>query len=140
MDTRDRADLFTRYVGLELKGKITSRGFTALAVATTMGRSPAAFNRWLNGKAEIPLPVLCEASEVIGVEPTAIVSAAYDRLAYEHGEIDGTTYEQEQIEAPIEVTDLRDVATLHLNREDGPSDERLAAKRARRKADQDHAE
>lgn len=93
MDKRRRAELFTRYVGLELKGKIISRGFTAAQVAVDNHRSIAAFNRWLNGKVQIPLAVLCEACETIGVEPRDIVQTAYDRVVVECGEITGETYD-----------------------------------------------
>jgi len=85
MDKRQRAMLFSRYVGLELKGKITARGYTAKAVALAAQRSPAAFNRWLNGRVELPLAVLCEACEVIGVQPQVIVDLAYSRVVVEYG-------------------------------------------------------
>lgn len=85
MNNAARAALFTTYVGLELKGRITTRGFNAQQVSTQTNHSPAAFNRWLNGKTPIPMAVLCEVCEVIGVEPRRIVTAAYDRLLQEHG-------------------------------------------------------
>lgn len=86
MDIRQRAELFSQYVGLELKGKITSRGYTAKSVAEQAQRSAAAFNRWLNGHVALPLTVLFEACEIIGVEPKIIVDAAYDRIVVEFGE------------------------------------------------------
>jgi transcriptional regulator with XRE-family HTH domain len=86
MNNAERAALFTKYVGLELKGRIAARGFNALQVSTQTDHSPAAFNRWLNGKTPIPMTVLCEACEVIGVEPRRIVTAAYDRLIEEDGQ------------------------------------------------------
>ncbi|WP_424937557.1 MULTISPECIES: helix-turn-helix domain-containing protein [Bacteria] len=92
MDIRKRAETFSRYVGLELKGRITTQQFTAKAVAEAIGRQPAAFNRWLNGKVEIPMSVLCEACEFIDVEPSKIVEDAYSRLAVEYGERDGRIY------------------------------------------------
>lgn len=98
MDKRERAERFTVYVGLELKGRIVSRGFTAAQVADQMGRSRAAFSRWLNGKQSIPLSVVCEASEIIGVEPGDIVAKAYDRLAVLHGEAGGEQYDGELVE------------------------------------------
>lgn len=81
MNTRKRAEEFTRMVGLELKGAITARGFNATQVAKATSRSPAAFNRWLNGKVEIPLTVLCESCEHIDVDPHFIVETAYSRMA-----------------------------------------------------------
>ena len=95
MNNRERAEAYTRYVGLELKGAIIARGFSATQVATLAQRSPAAFNRWLNGKVEIPLTVVCQACEVIGIEPVTILKIAYDRLCVEHGEADGTQYNQD---------------------------------------------
>lgn len=96
MNIRARAETFSRYVGLELKGKIVSQQFTAKAVAEAIGRQPAAFNRWLNGKVEMPLTVLCEACEYIDVEPSKIVEDAYARLAVEFGERDGRIYTDEE--------------------------------------------
>ena len=84
--------MFAQYVGLELKGRITSQGFRATEVAVATGRSPSAFNRWLNGKAELPLAVLCQACEVIDAEPSLIVGHAYDRMAVALGERGGETY------------------------------------------------
>ncbi|MBG6083282.1 helix-turn-helix domain-containing protein [Zhihengliuella flava] len=97
MNTRERSEAFTRYVGLELKGRITAHGFTAKTVAESMGRSVAAFNRWLNGKVEIPLSVVCEACELIDIDPREIVERAYDRMAMTLGERDGRTYEEEDV-------------------------------------------
>jgi len=119
--------LFSRYVGLELKGKITARGYTAKAVALAAQRSPAAFNRWLNGRVELPLAVLCEACEVIGVEPHAIVDAAYSRVVVEHGPGERA--------AGGRLTAMRDVGALA---DDGEI--ARAAKRGDRKTDVGHAE
>ena len=85
MNKRERADEFVRFVGLELKGAITARGHHASKVAKEMGRSVTAFSNWLNGKTPIPMSVLCEACEVIGVNPTYIVDTAYNRLAVAYG-------------------------------------------------------
>lgn len=93
MNTRRRAERFAQYVGLELKGAIVSRGFTAKQVAEATGRSAAAFNRWINGKAELPIVALSESCETIGVEPSTIVENAYARMVMEFGEVDGTQYE-----------------------------------------------
>ena len=105
MNTKERAESFARYVGLELKGKIVSQGFTALKVAETIGRSPAAFNRWLNGKSEIPLTVLCEACEVIDIEPRSIIESAYDRMAVALGERSGETYDAESVRSALADTE-----------------------------------
>lgn len=123
MDMQDRAQLFTRFVGLELKGRITARGFTAKAVATEARHSPAAFNRWLNGRVEIPLAVLHEACEIVGVHPGVIIDAAYDRVLLEMDSTDDAPGGARPVSAP---------------RNNAPQG--LAAKRGRRKGDIDAAE
>lgn len=102
MNNHQRAETFALYVALELKGKITSRGYTAKQVAHMVGRPAATMNRWLNGKLALPISVLGAASEAIGVDPDQIVEDAYSRLCVEFGEADGTTYEPE----PTNVTPL----------------------------------
>lgn len=96
-NTRERGELFGRYVGLELKGAIVSRSLTAKAVAERIGRADANLNRWLNGKTEIPIAVVREVCEVLDLEPRTIVEHAYDRMIEELGERD----------APANVTQLR---------------------------------
>lgn len=95
MDNRQRSELFATYVGLSLKGRIVTQGRTAKSVAEEMGRSAAAFSRWLNGKNELPLSVLAEACEAIDVEPSIVIEDAYSRLCLEHGERDGTIHEDD---------------------------------------------
>ena len=79
----DRGEAFTAYIGAELKGLIASRGRSAAAVARETGHSASALNRWLNGRQALPLPVLLEACDVLGVEPREVVSRAYARLGAE---------------------------------------------------------
>ena len=76
----DRGIRFTAYVGLELKGAIAARGWTATAVAQATSHSPAALSRWLSGQKALPMPVLLEACDVIGADPREIVERAYSRL------------------------------------------------------------
>lgn len=102
MSNRQRADLFAQYVGLELKGRIVSQGSNATAVANFIGRSPSAFNRWLNGKAEIPLAVLCQACEAIDIDPTLVVDYAYNRMAVVLGERNGEKYDPDVVTGAIE--------------------------------------
>lgn len=123
-DARQRALTFSRYVGLELKGKITARGFTAKDVAMASGHSAAAFNRWLNGRVELPLTVLCEACEIIGIEPRFVVDVAYDRLIVEY-------------RGPGEAVPR---AAPGVGGQQDTEAVRLAAKRGRRKVDIEPAE
>ncbi len=116
MNSRNAAGLFTRYVGLELKGTITARGFTAKHVAEETGHTPASMNRWLNGKVDLPLGVLFEACDVIKVEPFVLIVAATERV-------------RSETSSPLRVVEP-DVV--------GPPDtetQPLAAKRGERKAD-----
>ena len=115
MNIRQRAETFSTYVGLELKGRITTQGFTAKHVATAIGRQPAAFNRWLNGKVELPMSVLCEACEFINIEPSRVIDDAYSRLAVEFGERDGRFYPAEEFAKAVpggdDVTGTPDLPT-----------------------------
>lgn len=83
MNDREQSELFTKYIGLELKGRIVTRGFSAMQVAEAIGRSPSAFSNWLNGNASIPISVVYDACKVIGVLPPDIVDAAYNRVVSE---------------------------------------------------------
>lgn len=145
MNTRERAELFTQYVGLELKGTITTHQWTAQRVAQTLGHSASALNGWLNGKRELPLSVLCSIAETIGAEPQEIVETAYNRMINQYGEVDGTVYEDAA--AAEEQMHLRDVSrgvhdeadnitALPIRRSVG----RNAANRRTRKSDEPHAE
>jgi transcriptional regulator with XRE-family HTH domain len=98
MDIQKRAAEFGRLVGLELKGRIISQGFTANDVADETGHSRAAFNRWLNGKVEIPVHVMCEACEAIDWDPSNIVETAYDRMVGIYGELTGAPADEDTVE------------------------------------------
>ncbi|UOQ60345.1 helix-turn-helix domain-containing protein [Leucobacter rhizosphaerae] len=115
MNNRQRSETFARYLGLELKGKIIRQGHTAKSVADAIGRSPAAFNRWLNGKVEIPLSVFVEACEAIDLEPQGLVEDAYSRLCFEFGERDGFSYPAEP-ESNVIVGGFGQNAELHEDR------------------------
>lgn len=129
MSTRERAEVFARYVGLELKGSITAQGQTAQAVAQASGRSVSAFNRWLNGKSELPLAALCESCEIIGVDPQEVVDRAYNRMVVSMGEADGTTYDDASVAAVRAETALlsAESATVHRLRPMSPSADTLLA-------------
>ena len=96
MNNRERSEIFARYVGLQLKGTIVARAATAKQVAAGIGRADANLNRWLNGKTEIPVSVLCEVCEFLGVDPSTVVQHAYDRMVFENGE-PGESQEQNVI-------------------------------------------
>lgn len=112
MSNLKRADEFARFVALELKGRIISQGFTAKAVAEGIGRPAATLNRWLNNKLPLPLTVLCEISELIGVEPADVVRLAYDRLAVRYGEVNGYQYESSGDEESVQDHVDREISEL----------------------------
>lgn len=96
MDIFKKAEAFATYVGLELKGAIVARGRTAKELAEITKHSPAAFNRWLNGKTPIPVTVLCEVCEVLEIDPQKIVGWAYDRVAIAYGEPGTVVVDEEE--------------------------------------------
>lgn len=107
MNNFKRGEEFSKFVALELKGRIIAQGFTAKAVAAGIGKPAATLNRWLNNKLPLPISILCEVAEFIGVFPADIVSLAYDRLAVRYGEMNGTLHEPEDADyVDIEITRL----------------------------------
>jgi len=75
-----RGARFSVLLGLEMKGAIVARGFTATAVADIIGVERATLNRYLNGKRIIPSPVVVLVAEAIHEDPALLVRRAWDRL------------------------------------------------------------
>jgi len=82
-----RAEVFSRYVGLETKGVIAAQGWSAANVARQTAHSAAALNGWLNGKRPMAPNILCEICETIGADPQAVVGRAYERMINECGDL-----------------------------------------------------
>lgn len=82
MDNR-RGIRFSVLLGLELKGAIIARGFTASEVAQSVGVERATLNRYLNGKRTIPSPIVALVADVIHEDPAVLVRRAWERLAEE---------------------------------------------------------
>lgn len=83
MNLFERGKRFAFFVGQELKGQIKARGFTAGEVARNTKHSESGYARWLNGKVEIPVSVVYETCDYIGIEPRLVIELAYIRLARE---------------------------------------------------------
>lgn len=82
---RDRAELFGKYVGAEIKGAIIAQGHTQKDVAEGTGRQNANISRWLNGKPTIPVEVALEICDYIGIDLQKIVNRAQQRVEDELG-------------------------------------------------------
>ena len=82
---RDRAELFGKYIGAEIKGAIIAQGHTQKDVAEGTGRQNANISRWLNGKPTIPVEVALEICDYIGIDLQKIVNRAQQRVEDELG-------------------------------------------------------
>lgn len=78
-------DRFTALVGAEIKGAIAARDWSARAVAKETGHSATALNGWLNGRRALPLSVLYEITELVGISARDVVERAYLRMCEEDG-------------------------------------------------------
>ena len=85
-----RGARFSALLGLEIKGAIVARGFTATHVAEQIGVERATLNRYLNGKRIIPSPVVVLVAEAIHEDPALLVRRAWDRLNEEQPPSTGT--------------------------------------------------
>jgi transcriptional regulator with XRE-family HTH domain len=96
-EIRDRrSNRFAQLLGLELKANFAREETSQAEVAEQLGHSKSGYSRWLNAKPSMPVEALLNTCELIGVDPRAIVDAAYRRLLEEMGEyrddvIDGQT-------------------------------------------------
>jgi len=75
-----RGARFSVLLGLELKGAIVARGFTATEAAEQIGVERATLNRYLNGKRIIPAPIVVLVAEAIQEDPALLVRRAWVRL------------------------------------------------------------
>lgn len=85
MDTnRALGEKFSRYVGEQLRGEAAMRGITTTALARTMNIDRVTLHRYLTGKRALPVPVLYDAAEAIGLPAALIVTRADERMSAEH--------------------------------------------------------
>jgi len=80
MANESRGERFAALVGAELRGAIASRGYSAAAVARSIGNDPATLSRWLTGKREVPVSVAMAIADYVGVSLAEVMDRAYARL------------------------------------------------------------
>lgn len=128
----DVADVST----IQLLDEVTSRLESTAAVMNWL----ASIDAGSASRARMGLESIAEAHPGVApseFDPETVVRALAPHL--EKTDLGGTSVWSVS-EGGRSVTDLQDIATVHPIREDAPTDERLAAKRGRRKADQPHAD
>lgn len=81
----ERGIAFSGFLGAELKGAIASRNMTVAEVARELGKDRKNMSQWLNGQRVIAADFLSNVCEVIGIEPSIVVSRASERLYEELG-------------------------------------------------------
>lgn len=82
---QDRAILFSKYVGAELKGAIASHGYSQGKVADALGHARSAMSNWLNAKPPIDVAVANKICDYIGVDFTVVIKRAEQRVTDDLG-------------------------------------------------------
>lgn len=81
MDVSEQAAQTTAAVLAQLAAEITAHGFTVKSLAAETGRDYNTYRRWVIGEREMPLPVLMQSLQTIGVSLEVFMQRAADRLA-----------------------------------------------------------
>lgn len=84
-DIEKRAELFSKYVGSELKGAIASHGYSQGKVADALGHARSAMSKWLNAKPPIDVAVANKICDYIGMDITVVIRRAEQRMTDELG-------------------------------------------------------
>lgn len=87
----DRGRAYSRILANELKGAILARGYKIKTVATQIGIDNTSLSRYFAGMRTMPVDVLIDACEIIGVSPQTLASRAYERLIEELGPANNTS-------------------------------------------------
>lgn len=82
---QDRAMLFSKYIGAELKGAIASHGYSQGKVADALGHARSAMSNWLNAKPPIDVAVANKICDYIGMDFTVVVKRAEQRVTDDLG-------------------------------------------------------
>ncbi|MCX8672967.1 helix-turn-helix domain-containing protein [Bifidobacterium sp. B4001] len=82
---QDRALLFSKYIGAELKGAIASHGYSQGKVADALGHARSAMSNWLNAKPPIDVAVANKICDYIGMDFTVVVKRAEQRVTDDLG-------------------------------------------------------
>jgi hypothetical protein len=83
MDTRNRGQEFARLLRLELKQELVKAkpNHSIRSVTHAIGRIHPTLANWLNGNGgEIPIVIVVDVCEVIGIDPCDVVKNAYTKL------------------------------------------------------------
>lgn len=81
MDVSIQAAQTTAAVLAQLSAEITAHGYTVKSLALAMGQDYNTYRRWVIGEREIPLTVLMQSLQTIGVAPDVFMQRAADRQA-----------------------------------------------------------
>lgn len=84
-DIEKRAELFSKYVGSELKGAIASHGYSQGKVADALGHARSAMSKWLNAKPPIDVAIANKICDYIGMDITVVIRRAEQRVIDELG-------------------------------------------------------
>ncbi len=82
-DARELGEIFSQYVGEQIRGEAAMRGITTTALAASMHMDRVTLHRYLTGKRPLPLAALYGASIALGVPVRDIVDRAEDRMTRE---------------------------------------------------------
>lgn len=73
-------DVYSRYVGEQVKGEAATRGISTAKLARLLGMDRSVLVRYMKGSRSFPLPVLYEAARVIGVPVSLLSDRALERM------------------------------------------------------------
>ena len=96
-DIQNRAMLFSKYVGAELKGAIASHGYSQGKVADALGHARSAMSNWLNAKPPIDVAVANKICDYIGMDITVVISRAKQRVMEDLGPYPPLTVDPSQL-------------------------------------------
>lgn len=85
-DSRGLGEVFSQYVGEQIRGEAAMRSMTTTALAAAMHMDRVTLHRYLTGKRALPLATLYAASIALGVPVRDIVDRAEDRMTREEQE------------------------------------------------------
>ncbi|WP_194928802.1 hypothetical protein [Pseudactinotalea sp. HY158] len=74
---------FSRYVGEQIRGEASMRNISVSGLARLMEIDRATLHRYLTGTRPMPVPVLYEAAEAIGIAAAILVDRADARMSAE---------------------------------------------------------
>lgn len=82
--TTTPGDDFSHYVAEQIRGEAATRGLSISALARHMGTDRVTLHRYLSGARALPVPILYNAANTIGVSVRLIVDRAEDRMVTDY--------------------------------------------------------